>query len=133
MNYTILGGGLSAISLAYYLQEDPNISEIRILEKDDTLGGLCRTYEKNGIEYDVGPHIIFSKNKEILELMNGLLGSNIDKIRRSNRILHKNVLFNIRLKTIYPNCRPKIWTTVSTVFCITLMKITTLKICFSFS
>ena len=53
MNYTILGGGLSAISLAYYLQEDPNISEIRILEKDDTLGGLCRTYEKNGIEYDL--------------------------------------------------------------------------------
>lgn len=33
MNYTILGGGLSAISLAYYLQEDPNISEIRILER----------------------------------------------------------------------------------------------------
>ena len=89
MNYTILGGGLSAISLAYYLQENPNISEIRILEKDDTLGGLCRTYEKNGIEYDVGPNIIFSKNKEILELMNGLLGNNIDKIRRSNRILHK--------------------------------------------
>lgn len=33
MNYTILGGGLSAISLAYYLQENPNISEIRILER----------------------------------------------------------------------------------------------------
>lgn len=103
MNYTILGGGLSAISLAYYLQENPNISEIRILEKDDALGGLCRTYEKNGIEYDVGPHIIFSKNKEILELMNGLLGNNI-----ATAFCTKNALFNIRLKTIYPNCRPKI-------------------------
>lgn len=89
MNYTILGGGLSAISLAYYLQENKNIDEIHILEKDNALGGICRTYVKDGIEYDVGPHIIFSKDKEILDLMNNLLGENNEKHRRSNRILHK--------------------------------------------
>jgi len=89
MNYTILGGGLSAISLAYCLQNNEKIDEIHILEKDDTPGGICRTYVKEGIEYDVGPHIIFSKNKEILDLMNGLLGENNEKHRRSNRILHK--------------------------------------------
>ncbi len=89
MIYTILGGGLSAISLAYFLQKNENIDEIHILEKDDTLGGICRTYIKDGIEYDVGPHIIFSKDKEILDLMNNLLGENNEKHRRSNRILHK--------------------------------------------
>ncbi len=89
MNCTILGGGLSALSLAYFLQKDENIDEIHILEKDFRPGGLCRTYIKNGIEYDVGPHIIFSKDKEILDLMNNLLGENIEKHRRSNRILHK--------------------------------------------
>lgn len=89
MNYTILGGGLSAISLAYYLQENKNIDEIHILEKNNALGGICRTYVKDGIEYDVGPHIIFSKDKEILDLMNNLLGENNEKHRRSNRILHK--------------------------------------------
>lgn len=89
MKYTILGGGLSAISLAYYLQENKNIDEIHILEKDEVLGGICRTYVKDGIEYDVGPHIIFSKDKEILDLMNNLLGENNEKHRRSNRILHK--------------------------------------------
>lgn len=89
MNYTILGGGLSAISLAYYLQNNENIDEIHILEKDNVPGGICRTYKKEGIEYDVGPHIIFSKNKEILDLMNNLLGENNEKHRRSNRILHK--------------------------------------------
>ncbi len=82
MNYTILGGGLSAISLAYYLQENKNIDEIHILEKDDTLGGICRTYVKEGIEYDVGPHIIFSKDKEILDLIYDLKHrSNMDKIK----------------------------------------------------
>lgn len=89
MNYTILGGGLSAISLAYFLQENKNIDEIHILEKDEEPGGLCRTYVKEGMEYDVGPHIIFSKDKEVLDLMNNLLGENNEKHRRSNRILHK--------------------------------------------
>ena len=58
MNYTILGGGLSAISLAYFLQKNKNIDEIHILEKDSVLGGICRTYKKNGIEYD---EIFFGK------------------------------------------------------------------------
>ena len=82
MKYTILGGGLSAISLAYYLQENKNIDEIHILEKDEVLGGICRTYVKEGIEYDVGPHIIFSKDKEILDLIYDLKHrSNMDKIK----------------------------------------------------
>ncbi len=89
MKVVILGGGLSALSAAYFLQDCPDIEHIDILEKEAAVGGLCRTYEKNGIEYDVGPHIIFSKDKEVLDLMNGLLGENNEKHRRSNRILHK--------------------------------------------
>lgn len=89
MKLTILGGGLSALSLAYFLQDKDNIEEIDIIEKEDRAGGLCRTFETHGIEYDVGPHIIFSKDKEILDFMNGLLTDNIARIRRSNRILHK--------------------------------------------
>lgn len=89
MKLTILGGGLSAISLACFLQNREDIAEINILEKEDRAGGLCRTFETNGIEYDVGPHIIFSKDKEILDFMNGLLEGNIAQIRRSNRILHQ--------------------------------------------
>lgn len=89
MRYTILGGGLSAISLAYFLQNRDDITEINIIEKDSVAGGLCRSYEIEGITYDVGPHIIFSKDLEVLDLMKGLLGENINKLRRSNRILHK--------------------------------------------
>lgn len=89
MNITILGGGLSAISLAFFLQNDEQINSIDILEKDEVPGGLCRSYQINNIFYDVGPHIIFSKDEEVLSLMNGLLGDNINKLRRSNRILYK--------------------------------------------
>lgn len=92
MKYIILGGGLSGISLAYFLQNNKNISEILILEKEEKLGGLCRSFEINKIKYDIGPHIIFSKNKETLDFMLNILGNNIKRHKRSNQIIYKNKL-----------------------------------------
>ncbi len=92
MNCIILGAGLSSLSLAYFLQDNKKADKIIILEKEDKTGGLCRTFTKEGIEYDVGPHIIFSKDEEILDFMNGILGDNIEKHRRSNKIIHKRAL-----------------------------------------
>jgi protoporphyrinogen oxidase len=88
MEITILGGGLAALSLAYFLQHDKRISQIVILEKEEKLGGLLRSFETHGISFDIGPHILFSKNKPALRLINDLLGQNKSLIRRSNRIIH---------------------------------------------
>ena len=49
---------------------------------------MARSYAFAGLHYDVGPHIMFSKNKEVLDLMVGLLGDNVHKLRRSNKIFH---------------------------------------------
>ncbi len=89
MNLCILGGGLSGVSLAYFLQDNPQIKQIDIIEKNERLGGLCRSFQKKGVCYDIGPHIIFSKDKEVLNLMTNLLGKNINKLRRSNKIFYK--------------------------------------------
>lgn len=88
MRIGILGGGLSAVSLAYFLQEQPRVASIDVLEKEGAPGGLCRSYPFAGLHYDVGPHIMFSKNKEVLDLMVRLLGDNVHKLRRSNKIFH---------------------------------------------
>ena len=90
MKIGILGAGLSGLSLAYFLQNTKKISNIEILEKEEEVGGLCRSFNSNGIYHDIGPHIIFSKDKKILEVMLNVLGDNLQKIRRSNRILYKN-------------------------------------------
>ena len=66
MKLTILGGGLSGISLAYFLQDRAEIEHIDIIEKDDDIAGLCRSIKKDGYIYDIGPHILFSKDKEML-------------------------------------------------------------------
>lgn len=88
MKLTILGAGLSGISLAYFLQESKTIEEINIVEKEDAIGGLCRSIVKDGYTYDIGPHILFSKDKEMLELMLSVLPDKND-LKRSNQIIYK--------------------------------------------
>lgn len=88
MRYVILGGGLSGISTAFFLQDRADTEEILILEKEDAPGGLCRSIEKDGYTYDIGPHILFSKDKEMLSLMLDVLEEKND-LRRSNQIIYK--------------------------------------------
>ena len=84
----ILGAGLSGISTAYFIQEFDWVESVTLLEKESRPGGLCRTIEKDGYLYDIGPHILFSKDKEMLELMFSVLDGKND-LKRSNQILYK--------------------------------------------
>ncbi len=88
MRIGILGAGLSGVSLAYQLQTDERVARIDLLEKAAAPGGLCRSFPFGNGYYDVGPHIIFSKDAEVLSLMVDLLGENVHQLRRSNRIFH---------------------------------------------
>ena len=78
----ILGGGIAGLSLASFLDE-----RCTILERNEVVGGLSRSYKINGIDYDIGPHIIFSKNEEVLRLHTEMIPTS--KIRRSNQIFYK--------------------------------------------
>ena len=50
-------------------------------------GGLCRTFWKDGFGFDIGGHILFSKHQHVNDLVNRLLGDNINHCRRANKIL----------------------------------------------
>jgi protoporphyrinogen oxidase len=84
----ILGGGVSGIALAAHLDED-----VDVLEKRPRIGGLCGTIIENGFTFDAaGPHIMFSKNKDVLNLMIEVLDGNVHQNRRENRIWFKGKL-----------------------------------------
>lgn len=91
MKTIILGGGLSGLSTAYFMQDNPEYNDITILEKEKTTGGLCRSIRKDGYIYDIGPHILFSKDKEMLELMLSVLDGGKNDLVRSNKILYKGI------------------------------------------
>lgn len=89
MKVAILGAGLSGISTAFFLMKQKEFEEIKIFEKDDDVGGLCRSIKKDGFVYDIGPHILFSKDKEMLQLMLDMLDKK-NTLKRSNQIIFKN-------------------------------------------
>ena len=88
MRIGILGAGLAGISLAERLQDHSDATQIELLEKAPATGGLARSFPFGNVHYDCGPHIIFSKDKEVLQLMVEVLGENVHKLRRSNRVFH---------------------------------------------
>jgi protoporphyrinogen oxidase len=79
----ILGGGIAGLSLASFLDR-----QAVVLEREATVGGLSRSYPLNGIAYDIGPHIIFSKNQEVMALHTGIIPTN--QMRRSNQVVFGN-------------------------------------------
>ena len=84
----ILGGGISGIALAAHLDEN-----VEVLEKRPRIGGLCGSIIDQGFTFDAaGPHIMFSKNKDVLNLMVSVLGDNVHQRRRENKIWFKGRL-----------------------------------------
>ncbi len=84
----ILGGGISGISLAAHLD-----ANVEVLEKRARIGGLCGSIIDQGFTFDAaGPHIMFSKNKDVLNLMVKVLGDNVQQRRRENKIWFKGRL-----------------------------------------
>lgn len=84
MQIGILGGGLSGITLQRFLNHD-----CEILEKEDRVGGLCRTFSKEGFQYDIGGHILFSKDDQIMDFVKTILARNINSCKRNNQIYYK--------------------------------------------
>ena len=68
----VLGGGVSGVSLAYFLVEKG--FKVKLYEKTSKLGGLSRSewIEKWSCWNDVGPHIFHSPDPEITEIWRDL-------------------------------------------------------------
>ncbi len=80
----IIGSGLSGLSAAYHLGKD-----YRVLERDEKIGGLCRSVTSNGYVFDLAPHIFFTGNQYVNSLVYELLkGELIRQRRRAYIYLH---------------------------------------------
>ncbi|PKG51641.1 phytoene desaturase family protein [Olleya sp. 1-3] len=52
-NIAIIGSGFSALSASCYLAQAGHT--VSIFEKNDTIGGRCRQFKKDGFTFDIGP------------------------------------------------------------------------------
>ncbi|MCF7799641.1 FAD-dependent oxidoreductase [Candidatus Babeliales bacterium] len=88
-NTLVLGAGLAGLSVAHYLDKNL-VNKCKILEADNNIGGLCRSFKKDDFTYDIGGHILFSKDNNLLQEIISLLGDNILQKRRKNEIWYKD-------------------------------------------
>lgn len=87
MKFGIIGAGPSGLAAGLFLKYP-----YQILEKNSYPGGQASSYVSQGFTFDYGPHIMFSKNKPVLDFMIRSLGKNVHKSKRNNKVYYKGSL-----------------------------------------
>jgi protoporphyrinogen oxidase len=86
----ILGAGVSGLGAATVLKE-----KSIILEKNNTIGGLCRSKIINGFSYEYGTHVFFTKNQQMIKILEETLKGNIS--------LNKAEIWNYSNNSFFPH------------------------------
>jgi len=98
----IIGAGPSGLSYGLF----SNNKKI-ILEKNSAPGGHASSFKLNKFTFDYGPHILFSKDKEILNFIVKTLGKNISLCKRNNKISYKQKLIDFPFENDLGSLDPK--------------------------
>jgi protoporphyrinogen oxidase len=78
----IVGAGLAGLSTAYHLSGLP----YRLYEREQEVGGLCRSYKQNGFTFDYTGHLLHFRQAEIKALVESLLAGKLQKHARRSYI-----------------------------------------------
>ena len=89
MNIAIIGAGVTGLSVAYFL-EQMNFFDYDLFEKENRVGGLCRSEKINGYIFDYTGHLLHVRDPYVEKLIKKLLGENIHCQERKAWIYYKN-------------------------------------------
>jgi len=92
----IIGAGLTGLAAAYYL-EQKGLSDIIILEKQTTPGGLLRSARINGFTFDYTGHFIHVNNETFHAFL-----ADIGKEKELTATSRKSAIYTHNIKTPYP-------------------------------
>ena len=95
----IIGAGPAGLGAALELTRH-GITNILIIDKNKSAGGLARTDIFNGIRFDTGPHRFFTKNSEIDKIWRDTLGEDFKPVSRLTRICYKNKYFKYPIEPL---------------------------------
>ena len=84
----VIGGGLAGVSAAYHLLDHDPI----IFERESSLGGLCRSFTKDGFTFDCTGHLIHLKNPYVKELVATVLPDAFNSHERLAAIYSKETM-----------------------------------------
>ena len=105
----ILGGGISGLSVAWLLRRRGIHSTV--IEAQNHIGGLARSFNWHGIDCDIAPHRLFTHNQEVLELILDLVPMHQHRRKSCIFIRGKTIkdpIDPIELCLKFPNKAPKL-------------------------
>ena len=91
MKIAIVGGGISGLTTAFYLNQGMPDAQITVFEKEATLGGKMMTKEVDGFYFEAGSNGFLSNKPNTLELVK-LCGCD-DILIRSNDAARKRFIY----------------------------------------
>jgi len=74
-DFAIIGGGLAGCTTAYLLKKKYPGASIKIFEEKE-IGGLCKTFHFKQINYELGPHILYSGDENLKKFFSNFLKNN---------------------------------------------------------
>lgn len=87
MSLIILGAGLAGLSAAFHSKK-----RCFLYEKELVIGGTCRSFINNGFTFDLGIHVLHTKDKYVLKLILNNKKLKLKKKRRSAWIYSHNTI-----------------------------------------
>lgn len=104
----IIGGGITGLATAYALGKH-GMHDYLVVEAQDRLGGLCATTRQDGYQFDFAGHLLHLHTPQGKELIQTLLGNNLQKhTRRAFIYTHGMQVpypFQQNLWALYPELR----------------------------
>ena len=93
----IIGAGISGLSYAMFSARD-----CVILEKDNVIGGYCRTTTRNGFVWDYSGHFFHFQDSSIKELvMKGMAENDLVNVNKCTHIKYKDIIVDFPFQKKY--------------------------------
>ncbi len=93
----VLGAGVGGLAAGYFLSRTRKY-EVTVLEKEQVVGGLCASFERDGFVLDYGAHKLYSVIPGILDEIRSLMGNRLLQLPKKNRIFLDGHLLDYPLR-----------------------------------
>jgi protoporphyrinogen oxidase len=88
--FVVVGAGVSGLSFCNFLDSDDYL----ILERDEAIGGYCKTVERDGFVWDYSGHFFHFRHPEIEAWLRERMEGEVVTVVKDSRILFKDRLID---------------------------------------
>ena len=104
----IIGAGLTGLSVAYHLEQRGHLN-VDVYEQEATVGGLTRSFNKDGFTFDYTGHFLHSNNPYFSEFLEKIFApGELQSVQRNAQIFINNAFISYPFQTNITQLSPEI-------------------------